>query len=225
MSNVSSRHAVIPYVAGTSTPFSGQRLSVVRYRKTEKAAAEGKDQLPAVCASVPWVAPAEITASLSQLMPAIADMLADAQDGILKARYEASQGALTDITDDDISVAACISFMAARTTGATRLTKEAVESWFDRSMHDPLYLLIAEKLGYADITPAAHDTVEKHVRIYRDVFALLAGKTVLAVKQRESLKVALGLPDVSPDDAIAVALRERIVAQESRGKVDMLSLL
>ena len=128
MSNVSTRHAVVSYTAGESKSFTGQRLMVARYKQTEAMTKRGETAPAAVCASVPFIAPDEITANITALLPHICNMLEAAQDGILRSMYEGSAYALGDVTDDDISVQACIGFLEAASTGSGKLSGEAIKA-------------------------------------------------------------------------------------------------
>lgn len=217
MSNVSTRHAVTPFVSGESKPLSGQRLARVGYKKTK----ENPNPLQSVCASIPFVAvpsPEQIT----RLMPHIGNMLEAAQDGIFRSMYESSHGALRDITDDDISIDACISYLDAAAAG-DRLSADAIKAWFAQNVADNLIVMIAEKLGYDELTEDNLATVQKHVRIYEDVACMLAGKSILAEKQRKSLRVALSL---SPSqDAMHDRLIAKLDAMEKKKEADFLELL
>jgi hypothetical protein len=98
MSNVSNRHAVVPFVAGTSKPLSDQRLCKAGFKLTEKMKKEGKKALPSVCASVPALDTGAVSVMVAELMPHIVAMLEKAQDEILRAKYEAAGGVCTEIS-------------------------------------------------------------------------------------------------------------------------------
>ena len=124
-------------------------------------------------------------------------MLENAQDGIIRSLYESSDGTLSQVTDSDLSISACISFMAAENEGS-RLTKEFIESWFDISVRDYVYALVSEKLGYGtdDLTMEQDITVCKHVNGYRGMYSALAGgKTMYQPNQIASLKRVLDIVD------------------------------
>ena len=129
MSNVSNRHSVVPFVAGTSKPLTGQRLARAGFKLTEKMKAAGKTALPSVCASVPQIDPAAVQVFISELMPHIGNMLEKAQDEILRAKYEASGGTATELTDEEISIPQCLAFLNAESTGS-RLSAETIGAWF-----------------------------------------------------------------------------------------------
>ena len=225
MSNVSNRHAIVPFIAGTSQPYAEQRLARVICKQTAAMTKAGKKALPSVCASIPML-PAPSPEQVTALMPAITAMLEDAQDGIIRARYEASHGSLDTITDDDISVDQCIAFLAAKAAG-NRITAESVKAWFNASMADTMLVFIAEKLKFTELTPAVVETCNPHVNGYRELFVVLgAGKTILPENQLKQLQFALGLID--PDDVMAGRLMDRITsmrAPRAPKKQELLSLM
>ena len=195
MSNVSTRHAVTPFVAGTSKPLSGQRLARAGFKLTEKMKAVGKVALPSVCASVPFINGGDVHEYLTDLLPHIGNMLEKAQDEILRSKYESAGGVLSDITDEEISIPACIAFLNAESTGG-RLSAETIGAWFDTTLTNSLTFLIADKLGFDLSTPEQEQTVARHVKNHRDVLAMLAGKNViLAPRQESAIKNMLELAE------------------------------
>ena len=195
MSNVSTRHAVTPFVAGTSKPLSGQRLARAGFKLTEKMKAVGKVALPSVCASVPFINGGDVHEYLTDLLPHIGNMLEKAQDEILRSKYESAGGVLSDITDEEISIPACIAFLNAESTGS-RLSAETIGAWFDTTLTNSLTFLIADKLGFDLSTPEQEQTVARHVKNHRDVLAMLAGKNViLAPRQESAIKNMLELAE------------------------------
>jgi SpoU rRNA methylase family enzyme len=225
MSNVSNRHAVTPYTAGESKPFSGQRLAVARYKQTDAMTKRGEVAPAAVCASVPFLPVADIKENIDALLPHICNMLESAQDGILRSLYEGSSYSITDLNDADISVQACIGFMEAASTGSGKLSGEAIKAWFTQHVEENLTVFIADKLGFADLTPENLVVVQKHVGIYKDIAAMLSGtKTILETKQRKSVRVAIGLADIA-GEAMAKRLIARLDAMEAPAKnVEFLEL-
>ena len=218
MSTISNRHSVLPFVAGTSAPLSGQRLAKVGYKKT----AAMPNPPASVCASVPMIQPADVLDKVQRLLPYIGAMLESAQDGILRSLYESSDYSLSSVSDDDISVDACISYLAAEAAG-DRLKKDAILQWFDSEVAENLTILVAEKLGFSDLTPDAEKTVAKHVGIYRDLIGMLAGgKTILEPKQIRGCRTAISL--ASSADRISARLNDRLTAMESKKVVDILDL-
>ena len=96
-------------------------------------------------------------------------MVENAQDGVIRSLYESSDGSLSAVSDADISIDAIIGFLEAESTGG-RLTKEFIEAWFATSVHDALYVVIADKLHYDGLlTPEQECTVEKHINGYKGI--------------------------------------------------------
>lgn len=216
MSNVSSVHDIVPFVAGKTDALTGQRLAKVGYKSTKNNPAKFKS----VAVSVPHIDPDHILGNVKALLPYIGTMLEDTQDKIIRGLYEAADGSLKTVQDHEISVQACISFLEAEAAG-DRLKKEHIESWFDRVCADNVFTLIAEKLGYGDsedLTPEQTDTVQKHVKVYRDILSMLSGGNVkLTPVQIKSCKTVI---DVSEDDSgIGAKLMARLVNMEKPPKV------
>ena len=220
MSNVSNVHDVIPFVAGKTAPLTGQRLAKVGYKSTEKNPAK----YPSIAVSVPQVNPADITENLTALLPYIGIMIEGVQDSVIRSLYEGKNGKLTQVTDSDISIQACIAYLESEAAG-DRLKKEHIEAWFDRVAKENTFTLIAEKLGYSgdDLTPEQVSTVEKHVKVYRDILSMLSGgRTVLTPVQIRSCRTVI---EVSEDDSgIGQKLLARLKAMESPKVADMLEL-
>jgi len=143
------------------------------------------------------------------------------QDSVIRSLYENASGKLSVVTDDDISVNACIAFLEAEAAG-DRLKKEHIEAWFDRVCADNTATLIAEKLGFAsdgqELTQDQNIVIAKHVKTYRDILSMLAGgKTILTPVQIKSCKTVI---DVCEDDSgIGQKLMARLTAMESPKKV------
>ena len=193
MSNVSIAHTVTKFDAKNSQSLTGQRLAKCRYKTTAKQSAK----FPSVCVSVPYIDVRNAIVDYTPLFPHIQAMLENAQDGIIRSLYESSDGALSQVTDNDLSISACIAYMNAENEGS-RLTKEFIESWFDTSVRDYVYALVSEKLGYGtdDLTVEQDITVCKHVNGYRGMYSALAGgKTMYQPNQINSLKRVLDIVD------------------------------
>ena len=157
----------------------------------------------------------EIEDKLTALMPHIKNMLADVQDKVIRSLYEGSEGNLSSVADSEISVTACIGFLEAESEGG-RLTRDAVQNWFDSSLADNLTVYIAEKLGFNDPSEAQMAQIEQHVKGYREVLASLSGgATSLAVPQIKGCRKALELLATSvEDDLMASKLSKRLDAME-----------
>jgi hypothetical protein len=173
MSNISTRHNVNPFTAGKSQALNGQRLAKIGYKKT-------KDQpspLPSVCVSVPHLTKEQIDGNITALYPHIGEFLAGVQDKVIRSLYESAGGTLKSVSDEEISVVACIAFLEAESTG-NRMTAESVGAWFDGVLRDNLSVVIATKLGMEDMNDAQMETINKHLSGYRALFCGLTGKNV-----------------------------------------------
>lgn len=220
MSNVSQAHDVIPFVAGKTAALTNQRLAKVGYKTTAKNPAK----YSSVAVSVPFIASESIQENMEALIPYVRNMLEATQDSVIRSLYENVSGKLSVVTDSDISIQACISFLESEAAG-DRLKKEHIESWFDRVCKDNCFTLIAEKLGYTndDLTEEQVKTVEKHVKVYRDILSMLAGgRTILTPVQIKSCKTVI---EVSEDDSgIGEKLVSRLNAMETPKVAEMLEL-
>ena len=219
MSHFPSTHMVTAFDSAKSQALSGQRLAKIRYKTTAKQAAK----FPSVCVSVPPLADAEIMDNLPALKMHIRAMLEAAQDGVIRSLYEVSDGKLSSVQDQDISVTACIGFLNAESEGG-RLTKETIEAWFDASLGEYVTALIVEKLSYGDdLTPEQEHTVSRHVRGYKDMYSALAGgKTIYQPNQIASLRRVLALVDSSE---VGEKLEARLQSMLSKPKMeDLLEL-
>lgn len=220
MSNVSNRHAMVPFTAGESKAFSGQRLAKVGYKQTDAMTKRGEKAPASVCVSVPHVAVADIRENLDALLPHIGAMIENAQDGIIRSLYESAGHVCRDITDDDISMAAVIGYLNAQADG-DRITADRIGAWFDSQVAENITVVIAEKLGYSDLTPDNLPTVEKHVKVYRDLLGMLAGgKTILTPKQITGCRTAIAL--AGSDDDMGARLIARLDRMEKKSADDLL---
>lgn len=225
MSNVSHRHAIVPFVSGTSKAYSGQRLSKVGYKSTAKNPAK----FASICASVPMIEEEEIKGNVNALLPHIREMLEGVQDKILRSLYEASEGQKAEVTTDELSIQQCISFLAAESMG-DRLSAEAIKEWFEGNLADSVLVVVAEKLGYAqgegdiELTEAQSETCMKHVEVYSKLLQMLAGKQIrLEEKQMRGMENALALAE--DGDKMAQKLRAKITALKNAPKIeDLLEL-
>lgn len=211
MSNVSIAHTVVPFIAGETKPLHGQRLAKVGYKTTQKTPAK----FPSVAVSVPQISQETALDYTDRLLPYIVALLENAQDGVIRSLYESADGILPHVTDSDISVDACIAFLASEAEG-DRLTKVTVENWFTANARDTVFVVIAEKLGFTadDPTDAQSARIEQSVKAYRDIFASLSGgKTMLTMHQIGSLRNVLELVD---SDDVSTRLCNRLNAMEKK---------
>ena len=216
MSIIGTRHSLTLFTAGESKPATGQRLAKIGYKQTEAMTKKGEVAPASACVSVPQVDVADIRTNIDRLLPYIGTMIETAQDGILRSLYESAGHTLISVDDADISVSACISYLAAEAAG-DRLKKETVEQWFDSEVAENLTVFLAEKLGFSELTADNMKVVDKHVAIYRQLIGSLAGgKTILETKQINGCKKAISLS--ASADRIAQRLTDRLVAMETPKK-------
>ena len=216
MSIIGTRHSLTLFTAGESKPATGQRLAKIGYKQTEAMTKKGEVAPASACVSVPQVDVADIRSNIDRLLPYIGTMIETAQDGILRSLYESAGHTLISVDDADISVSACISYLAAEAAG-DRLKKEMVEQWFDSEVAENLTVFLAEKLGFSELTADNMKVVDKHVAIYRQLIGSLAGgKTILETKQINGCKKAISLS--ASADRIAQRLTDRLVAMETPKK-------
>ncbi len=207
--SISNRHTVVPFVAGKTSPMANQRLAKVGYKTTAKNPAK----FPSIAVSIPKMELTIQSPELPRLLPHLVGVIESAQDGIIRSLYESSDGSLKEVSDDDISIGACIAFLEAEAAGE-RLKKEHIESWFDAELKDALYVLVAEKLGFDEPNSDQDAVIQKHVKIYRDVLSMLAGgKTLLTPVQIKGCKTALNLTDI--DGGIGQKLMTRLISMEA----------
>ena len=216
MSVISNRHSIVPFISGESKAMSGQRLGKIGYKEVlNKKTGKKEQKLPSVCVSVPVIEKEEIEGKLEALIPHIRGMLEGVQDKIVRSLYEGSEGALQSVSDGEISVAACIGFLEAESEGG-RLTKEAVQNWFDGNLAENLSVYIAEKLDFVKPNEGQMLQIEQHVRGYREVLASLSGgATMLSTPQIKGCRKALELLEVGiEEDLMAQKLSKRLDAME-----------
>ncbi len=169
--SISTRHSIVPFVSGTSKAQAEQRLSKVGYKSTEKTPA----RFPSVCVSVPMITLPE---DLSQFKQIIVTRLEELQDALIKSLYESKNGKLMEVSDNEISIDACMAFLAAQSSG-DRISVELISQWYKANVHEYLLALFAEKFGYGEeVTEEQMATLEKHAKVYKDICCMLAGKMV-----------------------------------------------
>ena len=224
MSTISNRHQVNKFVAGKSAPLSGQRLSKVGYKTTKKQTAK----YASVCVSVPMIDTANDPFVQYRADGAfdniIKTALENAQDGIIKSLYESSGGTLSTVGDDDIGIVQCLAYIDAENNGG-RLTKEFIGAWFDENVSENLSVVIAEKLGFEDMSDNQMVQIGKHIAGYKGLFMSLAGgKTVLEEKVIKQLQRALEVSSVEDDTAEKLAKRLTNMLKPVEKMEDLLEL-
>ena len=217
MSNISDRHVFSVYIsqgANKSQALSGQRLSVVRFKK-DKSGAKAKDSQ---CVSIPLV---QLTANdMDLLAPQITSWFAGVQDEIIRAECVADRDA---VTSDMLDVAAVRSYLVQQSQGE-RLSGEQIGYWFDSELGDVLLVAFADKLGISgEPTDEQATKLGQMVTVYRDCFTALAGgRTMFAADKRGKLVKALGLVDTS--GGIGEKLLAKLTAMDKVTVEEMLGL-
>lgn len=201
MSVVSNRHNVIPFISGKSIALDGQRLTVAKYKSTEKQ----KAKYPNVCASIPVmkISKDDITDSL---MVHINEWLQLQQDNVFKSVYESKGGTLASIGDEELNIGAIVGYLNASASSG-RLTKEAIESWYKEEMIMIIMINAGVKKGFINandpdisrLSAAQSAELDKVCNVYRDLFSGLAGgSTRYDAMKQDSLKRMLAQATESP---------------------------
>lgn len=215
MSQIATRHNVVPFVSGTSKAFGDQRLAKIGYKSStdKKTKTEIPPKFPSVCVSVPHVS--RWTENQNQrLLPYFREMLQNTQDNVIRSLYETTDGNLSSVSDEDISVEQCIAYMEADATG-DRLTKDKIVAWFDVNLRDNLTVVIVEKLGADNVEDVR---VIQHLNGYRGLFGKLSKDSgELQETQIRGLRNAIDVCSV--DDEIAVRLTSKLDAMLNRPKL------
>jgi len=214
--SITNRHAVVPFVAGKSAPFDGQRLAKVGYKSSKTNPAK----FPSVCASVPMIQDSEILSNVDRLVPYVRGLLESAQDGIIRSLYESSGGQRTEVGDSEISLDCIIGYLESESSGG-RLTVDGLNAWFDTNVKDNLTVVIADKIGIADLDDAGISRITPHLNAYRQLIASLSGgKTILSPQQIAGIRKAIEVSSV--DDETSVKLLSRLDAMEKKPKIEEL---
>ena len=205
MSNVSTSHNVVLFVAGKSSALSGQRLAKIGYKST-KDKDTGKTiapKYPSICTSVPFIDADTITPEqMGQLRPHLIKVLENAQDGIIQSLYESRDGVLSAVNDSEISIDACIAFLDSDSESG-RWTKEFLGQWFDANLRDNLFIQIGAKMKFwtlgddtdtVEYTDAQEEKVNQALNGVKGLISGLAGgKTEYAVPVAKNLINLVGL--------------------------------
>src|SRR3990172_9693778 len=99
------------------SPLSLHDALPIWYKTTKKNPAK----FPNVAVSVPPITEFDENI-LERALPYLVTVFENAQDVIIRSLYESSMGQLREVSDDDISPAACLAFLEAEANGS-RLTK------------------------------------------------------------------------------------------------------
>ena len=218
MSVISNRHQINLFVSGKSEPLSGQRLAKVGYKSTKQTPAK----FPSICVSVPHLSDEEIQGNISALLPHIKSYLADVQDKVIRSLYESSGGTKTLVSDDEISVSACVGYLMSEGAGG-KLSAELIEHWFDTEMKDNLTVVFADKLGFSELNDDQMETVGKYLASYRALFSQVsATKNAPSKAQCENLRKVLEVAATETDVGEKVAARLAELLKEPTQKVAQL---
>lgn len=205
--SISNRHPLNLFISGESKPMHGQRLLKIGF-KGEKKLFDSR------CASVPTIADKvleELKNDPLKFSDILTEVMENAQDAVAKNLFLSSGGTLTEISDDDISVAACIAYLESVGTGG-RLTKETLNIWFDESMKENLSIVLAEKLSLEleDLR------ISQALAAYKGLFAECAApKISLSQVQIDNLKKAIVY---CSEDKISGKILSRFAALEKEQK-------
>lgn len=136
----SERHAIVPFVAGTSKSLSGQILIKVGSRQTAAMTKAGKTAKGAICASVPVIPREEILANVEELLPQLEAAILEARKGILEEHR--ANGA---VTTEEMSITSVIAWFRAQ----DRLTEEFCREWIT-SHEDVFAAFCAEQFRWTE---------------------------------------------------------------------------
>lgn len=213
--SISNRHTIVPFISGETQAMNGQRLLKIGYKgRTQKDGSVKPGKFPSVAASVPHIDPAQIRTRIDRLMGHIGTLMEATQDSVARSLYESSAGQLKELSDDDISIDACLNFLEAEANGS-RLTAERIKEWFTAELSDNLSVWITERLGFDDPNEAQMAQVNTQLNAYSAVFASLSGKNIsMETSKLAKLRNALSL---CADDGseIAVKIAAKLTALEN----------
>lgn len=141
--SISDRHSVVPFVAGTSEAFEGQRLAKIGYKSTKKA----KAKFPSVCASIPVLTSQDVIdfASYDVINKLFRETFEAAQDRVIRAAYEKAQGKLPlSLGDDEIGFDAVVELLKQEAEREGRVTMEVLRTWFDECAAENVQIALME---------------------------------------------------------------------------------
>ena len=222
MSNFSSTHAISLNADGKAVPLSGQRLATCWWKLTQAMKDAGKKEVHApVAVSIPKITTlSEI--ELETLMPHIVGMLEGVQDKIIRGLVDSKDA--TEVSDSEISVAACISYLNQESI-SNRLTKEKAAEWFNANIAEMLSVALADKLGISDTpTPEQLKKLEQSVNGVREMITpLVSAKTTYS---EDKAKKLIGVLRYAPaGDLIAAKFIERLEGMGTKQQADLMDLL
>ena len=203
MSVISSRHSVSLFKSGESKALSGQRLSKIGYNKMKKNGKETQ-KFPSICVSVPPIKLSQddfnsYSSSFSQI---IKERIEDLQDSIIRSLYESSGGTLTSVSDEEISLKACLGFLDSQKKSKETLTKQELSSWFKENVEDNLTVVFCGKLGFTELSEENEEKIQKYIKAYHDLFCEFSApssKISLTPVQIEQVKKVLDISSVEDE--------------------------
>lgn len=218
MSVVSNQHTIVPFVAGKTEPLTGQRLAKIGYKKTKDQPNPPKS----IAVSLPVITDADIVANIQLILPLVREACEGVQDKIIRSLYESREYALERVSDDEIGFAAIAGYVSSEQSGG-KLTKEYLEQWFDTNLRDNLTVVIADKLGFAELNESQLEVIGHHIAGYRGLIAAIGGrKTMLSVAQITGIRRAFQVTAV--DDATVTQLEARLTEMETAHNAALLAL-
>jgi len=218
MSNVSTNHTVIPFVAGETKPLTGQRLAKVGYKKTKDQPNPPKS----IAVSLPILTDDAILANANKILPLIREACETVQDKIIRSLYESREYSLERVSDEEIGFAQIAGYVSSEQSGG-RLTKEYLENWFESNMRDNLTVVVADKLGFDELNADQLDVVNKHITGYKGLIASISGnKTMLSVAQITGIKRAFEVCAI--DDETSAKLDKKLDEMMASHNAQILAL-
>jgi hypothetical protein len=213
--SISTRHSIMPFVSGETAPMQGQRLAKVGY----KDRGENKAKFPSIAISVPFIDPTELESNFKRLLPHFGTFLEGVQDSVIRSLHESSGGTLREVSDDDIGITACLNYLEAA-SGGTRLSAETIRAWFVSDLQDNLSVMIAEKLGFEEMSPGQMEVIAKKLHAYAETFCMLAGKSVSWPDGKlKSLKTAV---DLAADSELTAKITRKITELAEKPAIEEL---
>jgi hypothetical protein len=219
MSQFPGQHLVTAFVSGTSKALPNNRLAKVGYKQTKAMVAKGLAAPKSICVSVPFIDADRFTEEeiFTKLVPHIQNLLAGAQDGLIRVLYESAKFSLSSVTDEEISIEKCIAFLEEQEIGG-RLTIDSVKEWFTSEMAGILgeyaSKMLAPKFQGTDLETKTQQVLNGYQGMFT---ALSGGKTYYPPEKRKNLLDALAL--TNDDDEIAGKLATRLQAMEKQDAV------
>ena len=200
-----------------------QRLSLITRKNTEKTlAANNGVKLVSQCVSIPTFS--LTSEQILGLKIYVQDMVESAQDSLIRSLIDAGA---TSIADEQITFDCIVSHMTME-RASSRLKKEAILHWWNDEVL-PLFIAYSEpKLGIITgqpVTEVQAKKLEVTCNAWRDLFASVAGRSLIDKDKINHLKNMLSKLEVNDSMAKKVTMRLDAMLQEYEGaKEDALGL-